>query len=219
VTDKKLIWDIPVRIFHWLLVILVGWSWYAVEINDDLETHMLLGYCILTLLIFRISWGFIGTRYARFGSFIYSAGEILTCIRKLFSRQYGNYPGHNPLGGLSVTALLLLLVLQAGTGLFANDEEYYFGPLSDNVSSHTATVLTEIHHLNFNILFGLIILHVVSVLFYLFYKKENLLLPMFTGKKTDPLNKFESISGSRLLIAVILLLICSSLIYCLVTFA
>ena len=93
--DKKLIWDLPVRLIHWLLVILIAWSWYAVEINDDLETHMLLGYCILTLIIFRIAWGVVGTRYARFGSFIFSLREILNSGRKFFSRQYGDYAGHN----------------------------------------------------------------------------------------------------------------------------
>ena len=218
-TNKQLIWDLPVRLIHWLLVILIAWSWYAVEINDDLETHMLLGYCILTLLVFRIVWGFIGTRYARFGSFIFPPGEILASLKKLFKRQYGNYPGHNPLGGLSVIILLFLLALQATTGLFSNDEEYYFGPLSDNVSPHTASILTGIHHVNFNILLGFIILHIVSVLFYLVYKRENLVRPMITGRKPDPLNSFEPISGSRLTVAVILALICSSLVYCLVKFA
>lgn len=218
-THKKLIWDLPVRLFHWLLVILIAWSWYAVEVNDDLETHMRLGYCILTLVIFRVIWGFIGTRYARFSSFIFPLREILASGRKFFSREYGSYPGHNPLGGLSVIVLLFLLSLQATTGLFSNDEEYYFGPLSDNVSPHTADIMTEIHHVNFNILLGFIILHVVSVVFYLVYKKENLVHPMVTGKKRDPLNEFEPISGSRLAVAVILLLVCSSLIYCLVNFA
>ena len=217
--NKQLIWDLPVRIFHWLLVILIAWSWYAIEINDDLETHMLLGYCILTLIIFRIAWGVIGTRYARFGSFIFPLSEILASIRKFFSRQYGNYPGHNPLGGLSVIILLFLLALQATTGLFSNDEEYYFGPLSDNVSPHTASIMTEIHHVNFNVLLGFIILHVASVLFYLVYKRENLVRPMITGRKPDPLNSFEPISGSRLIVAIILALICSSLVYCLVKFA
>ena len=207
------------RIFHWLLVILVAWSWYAVEVNDDLETHMLLGYCILTLVIFRIIWGFTGTRYARFGNFIFSWREILASGKKLFNRQYGNYPGHNPLGGLSVIVLLLLLALQVTTGLFSNDEEYYFGPLSDNVSSRTADILTEIHHVNFNILLGFIILHIVSVLFYLVYKRENLLFPMVTGKKTDRHDSFQSIGGSRLTVAAVLLLIVSSLVYCLVKFA
>ena len=217
--DKKLIWDLPVRLIHWLLVILIAWSWYAVEINDDLETHMLLGYCILTLIIFRIAWGVVGTRYARFGSFIFSLREILNSGRKFFSRQYGNYAGHNPLGGVSVVILLFLLALQTTTGLFSNDEEYYFGPLSDNVSPHAASILTEIHHVNFNVLLGFIILHVASVLFYLVYKKENLVRPMFTGRKPDPLNSFEPISGSRLIVAVILALICSSLVFCLVKFA
>ena len=217
--NKKLIWDLPIRIFHWLLVLLIAWSWYAVEIDNDLETHMFLGYCILTLVIFRIIWGFIGPRYARFGSFIYPLPEILASLRKFFARGYGNYPGHNPLGGLSVLVLLFLLSLQVTTGLFSNDEEYNFGPLSDNVSPHTASVLTEIHHVNFNILLGFIILHVVSVLFYLVYKRENLVRPMVTGRKPDPLNSFEPISGSRLTAAVILALICSALVYCLVRFA
>ena len=101
--NKKLIWDLPVRVCHWLLVILIAWSWYAVEINNDLETHMFLGYCILTLMLFRIVWGIVGTRYARFGSFIYPLSEILASVRKFFSREYGippDDPGadHRPAG-------------------------------------------------------------------------------------------------------------------------
>ena len=217
--NKKLIWDVPVRISHWLLVILIPWSWYAVEVNDDLDTHMLLGYCIVTLLLFRIAWGFIGTRYARFSSLWFRLRDYLSAARSLFSRQTGNDAGHNPLGSLSVVVMLLLLTLQAVTGLFSNDEEYYFGPLSDNVSSHTASVLTRIHHVNFNILFGFILLHILAVVFYLIYKRQNLILPMITGRKTDVEGRLEAISGSRLSLASVLILVSAALVYCLVRFA
>jgi cytochrome b len=217
--NNKLVWDLPVRIFHWLLVILIPWSWFSVEINDDLDTHMLLGYCILSLVIFRIVWGIIGTRYARFGSLIFPVREYLSGARSFFSRHYGNYTGHNPLGALSVAVLLLLLSMQTVTGLFANDEDYYFGPLSDNVSTKAASLLTTIHHINFNILLGFIVLHILSVLFYLVYKKLNLLIPMITGTKPDHGNTIEPIAGSRLVPATILMLCCCALVYCLVRFA
>ena len=217
--DKKLIWDVPVRICHWLLVILIPWSWYAVEVNDDLDTHMLLGYCIITLLMFRIAWGFIGTRYARFSSLMFRARDYISSARTLFSRQHGNDAGHNPLGALSVMVMLLLLTLQAVTGLFSNDEEYYFGPLSDNISSHAASIVTRIHHVNFNILLGFILLHILAVLFYFFYKRQNLITAMVTGRKSDVDGALEAITGSRLPAAAVLLLISSALVYCLVRFA
>lgn len=216
--NKKSIWDLPVRIVHWLLVILIPWSWYSVEIKDDLDTHMLLGYCIITLVFFRIVWGIIGTRYARFGSFVFPMHEYLACGKRFFTRHYGNYAGHNPLGALSAAMMLLLLALQAVTGLFSNDEEYYFGPLSDNVSSHTASMLTRFHHLNFNILLGFIILHILSIVYYLCYKKVNLIMPMITGMKADTGDNSPPITGSRLLSAAGLILICSALVYCLVRF-
>ena len=127
--SKKFIWDLPVRIFHWLLVVLIAAALYAVKISGDMDTHMLIGQSILALLIFRVLWGFVGPRYARFGSFVYKPVEILRYARTLFSRKGGEYAGHNPTGSLAVFAMLALIGVQVTTGLFATDaDEYVRGP-------------------------------------------------------------------------------------------
>lgn len=211
--NKKLIWDIPIRLFHWAIVITLCYSWYSMEIEGDLGHHFLSGYIALGLILFRIVWGIIGSRYARFGSFIYKPSEISAYLKTFFNREGGKYAGHNPLGGLSVLALLLVILIQTGTGMFADDEDYYFAPLNDYVSGSTAGRITEFHGVNAKIIFGLAILHIVAILFYRLYKKENLITAMITGKKSDEQDRYEPIRDSRLPRAIILAIIISAAVY------
>ena len=217
--NKKLIWDLPVRIFHWLLVINIGYSWYAVEIEADMDHHFLSGYCALTLILFRILWGIFGTTYTRFSGFLYSPKMVLAYAKTFFTRAHGKSAGHNPLGALSVYAMLFLMALQATTGLFSNDGDYYFGPLSNYVSWGISSTITEIHHANFKIITGFIVLHIVAILYYRLYKGEKLLLAMFTGKKVDDKNQYEAIADSRLIVAAVLIMLCAGLVYALVNYA
>jgi cytochrome b len=201
--SKKFIWDLPVRIFHWLLVVLIAAALYTVKISGDMDMHMLIGQSILALLIFRVLWGFIGPRYARFGSFVYKPVEILRYARTLFSRKGGEYAGHNPTGSLAVFAMLALIGVQVTTGLFATDaDEYVRGPLNGLVSSNTAYAITDIHYANINFLLALIGLHIVAIFFYLLFKRENLIRPMVTGEKADPGDSLKAISGSKLGLAI-----------------
>ena len=216
---KSLVWDLPVRLFHWSIVILVVFSWYSIEIEENLDWHFISGYCVLALLLFRVTWGFIGTRYARFRSMLFKPATTLQYFRSLFSGQNQRYSGHNPAGSLSVFALLGLMLVQATTGLFANDEDYYFGPLSDYVSIQTADRLTELHHLNFNILTGFIVLHILAIIFYRLVKKEKLLLAMITGNKSTPESSGEGIAHSKLVAALLTLIVSASAVYLLVNFA
>lgn len=196
--NHKLVWDIPTRLFHWLLVALVAFSWYSVDIEENLDWHFISGYCVLALLIFRLFWGIFGTYHARFRNFIYSPGEILNYAKGSLNKDSRKYAGHNPLGALSVFALLLFLLTQAVTGLFSNDEDYYFGPLSDYVSTRTADILTEIHHINFNIVLALIALHILAIVFYVLYKKQALIRAMITGKKLLEADDDQFITESSL---------------------
>jgi len=214
--SKKLIWDLPVRIFHWVLALLILGAWYTVMITGDMETHMLIGQTILCLLVFRIVWGFLGTRYARFGSFIFKPGEVLSYVRALFSKSGGGYAGHNPLGSLAVFAMFLLVGIQVSTGLFATDGDFYAGPLNDLLSNRAGNQITNIHYANFDVLTIMIGIHIVAILFYLFYKRENLVTPMFTGKKTG--EAFEAIAGSKLALALGLLALSAAGVYLVVTF-
>lgn len=211
--NKKLIWDIPTRLFHWGIVITLCYSWYAIDIKNDLDHHFLSGFIALGLIVFRIIWGIVGSRYAKFGSFIYKPSELVAYLKTFFNRDGGKYAGHNPLGALSVFALLLVIAIQAGTGMFADDEYYYFAPLNEFVSSSMAGKITEFHKTNANIIFGIALLHIVAILFYRLYKKEKLVLAMITGKKPDEQGRYEAIPGSLLPRAIILAVIVAGVVY------
>lgn len=179
------VWDVPVRLFHWMLVLLIVFSWLAAEM-DWMTWHMYSGYTILTLVLFRILWGFAGSTHARFSDFLHGPRALIDYVKTLPSRTAARFAGHNPLGGLSVVLILLCVLAQAGTGLFANDDIITEGPLFKHVSKELSDWLTTIHKYNFNVLLALIGLHIAAVLYYLLWKSENLIKPMFTGHKHLP---------------------------------
>lgn len=198
------LWDAPVRIVHWLLVVLVAFSWWSSE--DHLNWHRWSGYAILGLVLFRIYWGFAGGGAARFASFVKGPGAVLAYARGLPQRAAAAVPGHNPLGGWSVIAILAVLAVQVTTGLFAVDvDAFEAGPLSDRVSFETGRAIAEVHELSFRALQALVVLHVAAVLFYLFYKRTNLIRPMVTGWRTFPQD--PGLAGApawRLVVGVVL---------------
>jgi len=173
------IWDLPTRAFHWAIVLLMPALWWTAE-EHELEWHYLLGEVTLGLILFRLIWGLIGSSTARFAGFVKGPGAILAYLR-------GRHPeevGHNPLGALSVLALLLLIATIVGLGLFATDEDgLHPGPLAHLVTFDSAMILAERHEQMFNILLGFIGLHVAAILFYLFVRRDNLVGPMVTGAR------------------------------------
>ncbi|MFC3713356.1 cytochrome b/b6 domain-containing protein [Sphingoaurantiacus capsulatus] len=174
------LWDIPTRIVHWSLAVLVPFAWWSAE-QHDMERHRAAGYVILGLLIFRLIWGFIGSSTARFSGFVRGPAKVLS-----YARGKGDdaAPGHNPLGGWSVIAMILLLLTQVGLGLFASDTDgLESGPLSYMVSFETATTLADRHETMFNVLAAIIALHIAAVLFYLFVRRDNLITPMIGGAR------------------------------------
>ncbi|WP_319405528.1 cytochrome b/b6 domain-containing protein [uncultured Desulfosarcina sp.] len=179
-----LVWDLPTRLFHWLLVMLVIASFATGKIGGLwMQYHMWSGYAIFGLLLFRVAWGFVGGRHARFSNFVYGPGAVLRYARTMLNREASRHLGHNPLGGWSVLAMLIALLVQAVTGLFANDDIFIEGPLYPWVSKATSDWLTHIHKLNQEVILLLVAVHVVAVFFYLILKHENLIRPMFTGRK------------------------------------
>ena len=183
------LWDGPVRVVHWALVLLLGFSWWTAE-TGRMEWHRYSGLLVLALLVFRIYWGFAGAGAARFASFVRGPATVATYIRTLGSRTGSAAPGHNPLGALSVLAILLALAIQVITGLFAVDiDGLESGNLSHWVSFETGRVAASIHELSFAALQILAITHVAAVVFYLVWKRTNLISPMITGRgrlATDP---------------------------------
>lgn len=178
------VWDLPVRICHWLLVLLVPAAWASAEFGDVAKTqHEIVGLTLLGVVLFRLVWGLVGSRTARFASFVRGPKAILAYARGLFSKEAEPVVGHNPLGALSVLALLAALLAQAGTGLFTDDDVLAQGPLRHLVSYDTARALTSIHHTIFDGLLALITLHLLAVLFYALVRRQNLVGPMITGRR------------------------------------
>jgi cytochrome b len=200
------VWDLPVRVFHWLLVVLVFLSWVSSEVGGNaMAYHMWIGYTTLTLLLFRIVWGFVGGQHARFREFVHGPGAVVRYLRGSPRREGGTYVGHNPAGGWSVLALLACLLVQAVTGLFTNDEISTEGPLAARVSSETSDLLSTVHRYNFYVLLTLVALHVAAVLFYLLVKRQNLVWPMFTGRKRVAAGEAVDARAASLWLAIVVL--------------
>lgn len=181
------VWDLPVRLFHWTLVLLlVALATTGYLKGDWMTWHMRCGYALLSLVFFRILWGFVGSTHARFRSFLAGPGEAIGFAKKLLARAPAHSAGHNPLGGWMVVVLLLALLFQVGTGLFANDDILFEGPLAGLVSKAWSDRLTGWHYWNVNLLWGLVGLHVAAVLYHWLLMKEDLVAAMFSGVKRLP---------------------------------
>jgi len=173
------VWDLPIRLFHWVLVALLIGSYITAQI-DELEWHMRCGECVLALLAFRVVWGVLGSDTARLARFIRGPRAVW---RHFFAHPADAAVGHNPAGGWAVLAMLMVLCAQVGTGLFADDDISEQGPFARFVTRPTRKLLTGLHHRNFNILLGLVALHVVAVGAYWLFRRENLVWPMVTGRR------------------------------------
>jgi len=205
------VWDVPTRLVHWALAIGIATSWWSVE-NKQMDIHYGSGLTVLGLLVFRLYWGLAGPETARFSHFIKGPAAVFGYIPRLFGKDYRAAFGHNPLGALSVVALLLAIIVQVGLGLFATDTDGLFaGPLNRHIDYDTAKDVTDFHEDFFNVLLALILLHLAAIAFYLVVKRINLIGPMLTGKRrgenlTGPARGIEPIPLWRRAIGVALAL-------------
>jgi cytochrome b len=175
------VWDLPTRLFHWTLAALVTFSVVSAKVGGLwLDWHMRSGYAILTLVVFRLLWGAAGSRYARLAHFLRSPRLVLAYLQ---GRHPHDGAGHNPLGALSVVAILAVLLVQAATGLFTNDGNFTEGPLGRLVSSATGEVFSTVHRWGELAVYGLVGLHVAAIGFYLIARRDNLVTPMITGDR------------------------------------
>lgn len=197
------VWDLPTRLFHWLLVVLVGLSWWSGE-NEELDLHLWLGMAVLGLILFRLLWGLFGSSTARFANFVRGPRAVRAYLRDI---RGWKAVGHNPLGALSVIALLLALAVQVGTGLFLTDEDGLVeGPLAHLVSFDTAEAMSEVHEAVFNVLLVLIGIHVAAILFYRLVLGKRLVGAMVTGRSgADP--EAEPMRPGKTWVALICLVI------------
>jgi cytochrome b len=179
--EPRPVWDLPVRLFHWLLAALIAFSWWSVK-NQHTDWHIWSGCGILTLLIFRLLWGFFGSSTARWANFVRGPRVVRDYLHGKWSGI-----GHTPLGALSVVALTGAVAIQVGLGLFSEDDDgLFFGPLSRLVSTDTSDKIREIHETWFKVVLGLIVLHVGAISFYRL-RGRHLTKPMITGKAAlDP---------------------------------
>ena len=206
-------WDLPVRIFHWALMLLVISQIVTAWIGGNaMQFHAFGGYAILTLVGFRILWGFVGGTYARFRDFVRGPGTMIRYAKSILKSPHTPHRGHNPLGGWSVLAMLGSLLVQASSGLFANDDVMMEGPLAKHVSDHASEIATAIHDVNAAVLLTLIAIHIAAVLFYLLAKKENLIAPMITGHKQSVMPD-ESARYGNVWLAALLLGCCAGAVY------
>ncbi len=208
--NQVLVWDFPTRFFHWSLVFLMVGLFYT-GFAGEMVWHFRLAYVVLTLIFFRICWGFAGGTYARFNSFLFNPLEIFFYFKNLFNLQSEkHYLGHNPLGGLSVIILLSLILVQGISGLFTTDDIASEGALYSLVSSKMGAFFTKLHKTNFQLIIAMVLIHISAIFFYLFYKKENLIKPMLTGYKTTTENPI--LKPVKIWVALIFLLISALLV-------
>ena len=204
--EKFRLWDLPTRLFHWTLVVAAVAAIVSGQLGGNLiEWHGRIGLFIFGLLAFRLAWGVVGSTYARFRQFLPTPVKIAAYLR---GEWHG--AGHNPLGALSVFGLLALLTAQAGSGLFANDDITFVGPLFDLVGKSLSNRLTGIHYLVSNAIYVLIALHVAAIAFYGHVRKQKLVKPMLTGWKDGD---GESATGGGALALVLALAVAAAAIY------
>jgi cytochrome b len=200
-TRKVKVWDVPTRLFHWALVLLVLLSYLTGEVGGfdftmpgsgamvaNMTVHMWSGLLILALILFRLAWGIYGSTSARFTDFIKGPGALVAYVSGLARRSATFVAGHNPAGGLMVVAMLVLLLAQASLGLFAKEDDFFgiAGPLNGFVSEETAKTITGLHHQNWEIIEILVLVHIAANLLYWLVLKQNLIVAMFTGEKDAP---------------------------------
>lgn len=182
------VWDLPTRLFHWALVGLIVFSYVSASMGGlMLRYHLWSGYCVLTLVLFRLMWGVVGGEYARFAQFVRGPRAVLAALPSLLNKRALTGGGHNPLGGWMVLALLVVLLVQAGTGMFANDDIFTEGPLYAHVSKDLSDQLSAYHGFNFVLLLGLVSVHILAIGWHRWRKGEALTSAMVTGRKYLPL--------------------------------
>jgi cytochrome b len=203
---RILVWDLPTRLFHWLLVLCVCGSFVCAKIGGNaMVWHGRFGLAVVGLLVFRLVWGVVGSTYARFAQFVRGPTTILAYLR---GQWHGE--GHNPLGALSVLAMLGTLLLLVATGLFANDDIAFEGPLYALVGKELSDRVVGIHRLVEPLIILLVLAHVAAIIYYTRFRKETLVMPMITGRKAGA---GETATGGGALAFIVALALALAAVY------
>jgi cytochrome b len=178
-TDALRVWDLPTRVFHWALAVCVAGSILSVNVGGEaMAWHFRFGYAVLALLLFRLVWGVVGPRYARFAAFPPNPAAAWRALRQ---PDTAPRPGHSAAGALSVYAMLLAIAVQVGTGLFTSDAILWDGPLKNLVSNDTSDLLARVHKANRVVILALIALHLGAIAYYRMVRGRGLVGPMLRG--------------------------------------
>jgi len=193
-SEKQIkVWDLPTRLFHWLLVATIIFQYVSVEILEGtIEWHFIGGYVCLGLILFRIIWGMVGSYYARFSQFIVSPSKAITYLS---ANNQQHYLGHNPAGAYSIILLLSLLVTQASTGLFLTDDIFSNAPYYGTLPEAWEDTANFIHHNGFNFILAAVALHIAAIIFYKVKHNQNLTKAMITGNKPAPANEKNPVNA------------------------
>jgi cytochrome b len=212
------VWDLPTRIFHWLLAVLVVFSFTTGKIGGDwMPWHLRSGYAILALLLFRLAWGFAGARSARFTHFLRGPRVALAYARDTLARRKPFSVGHNPLGGWMVLLMLVILLAQAASGLFADDEIATQGPLAEKVSNALVARMSALHSYNQWIVAAAVAVHVIAVAAYRWALRVDLIGPMWHGWKVAPVEmRPPEPEPARVALAAVLFALSAGFVYWLV---
>jgi len=197
------VWDAPTRLFHWAIVVLMAFS-YLSAMREWNQFHFISGYTVLALLLFRLAWGFVGSETSRFRQFLRSPLLGLQHLASFGQREPDTEIGHNAAGGWWVLAMLAALLIQAGSGLFSNNDTDAKGPLAHRVSKATSDWLSGLHSASFYVLLALVVVHILAIIAYAVFKRHDLVRAMVTGKKRLPANLRQPRFASPLLAAGIL---------------
>jgi cytochrome b len=216
---KVRVWDLPTRMFHWLLALCVAGLIVTGEIaGTAMVWHFRLGYATLTLVLFRFAWGFCGGYWSRFSVFVKGPAQVLAYLK---GKGSSGSLGHNPLGAVSVLALLGFLILQSSTGLISDDEILVSGPLAAKVPGAWVARATTFHTTvgKFGLI-ALVCLHVGAIIWYRFKRKTDLVTPMWSGDKevSESVNASTDNNRSRLT-ALIITTICGVAVWALLAWA
>lgn len=215
-SQSRLIWDLPLRLFHWGFVATILGCWLTNELGTDyIDLHMQLGYVALGLMCFRLLWGFFGTLHSRFVTFFPTPAAIKAYLNQ--PKDAAPSVGHNPLGSLMVFAMLALVLMQAVSGLFVDDDVFSSGPYYNALGGDIDKIMATIHHNAFDFILAAIALHILAVGFYQWGKKHDLIAPMIHGKKQGAhLADSNTIKHSRLIVALIIAALSAVFVYWLV---
>lgn len=205
---KTLVWDLPLRLFHWLLALSVTGALVTISLGGNwMVWHERCGLAVIGLLAFRLVWGLCGSTHSRFASFFPTPARLKAYLGGQWQHQ-----GHNPIGAFSVFALLGLMAFQAVTGLFSNDDVAFYGPLSRLVSSDTGSLLSGWHRSTEELIYALLALHILAIILYR-VRGKNLVAPMVHGKAEVPANQADPVKGGGWIALVIALVIAGAALW------